>query len=511
MANTTGGEVATYASVHKTFKDDILDLPRALMGGTREMRNKGVKYLPKETEEKTEAYTSRLNRSILLNAFERTIQKLTGEVFNKDIIVDSSVNDKVKDLFTDIDLEGNSLNFFCQETFEEALIDGVVHIHIEYPEIEKRINSKGKVEYQAGENEEGKEKGKWYPFTEKVEKEKGLHPYWVRVEAGNILGCRYKRVKGKLILTQVRIYEVTDEDDDKYGTKQVERVRVLEIGKWTLFKKAEDSKSKDSWIEEKSGKTNLDFIPFVTIMFGEKSSAMTCKPPLEGLAYLNLMHWQSYSDQRNILHYSRMVIYFGKKLTTDEGGKITFGANRLIHTTDKDGDLKVVEHQGHAIGAGREDLTDLVIQMALFGLTQLLPRVGNITATERVLDSKENDSSLKGFVNIFENGITKAYTYTKIMLGEKDDEKDTPFEVNSQFSSVLADYEATVLLAAFEKKLLSREAVIDEFKSRGLINEDLDIIEVLKQLEDEASRITPLSALGGGFQNVNLKPKQIPE
>ena len=57
----------------------LVELPHALMGGTRAMRAKGPKYLPQETNEVDSTYEARVKRTVLLNAYQRTIQKLTGE------------------------------------------------------------------------------------------------------------------------------------------------------------------------------------------------------------------------------------------------------------------------------------------------------------------------------------------------------------------------------------------------------------------------------------------------
>ena len=55
---------------------------------------------------------------------------------------------------------------------------------------------------------------------------------------------------------------------------------------------------------------------------------MTAHPPLMDLAWLNLAHWQSASDQRHILHVARVPILFGRNLTLPEDG-LALGPNRL--------------------------------------------------------------------------------------------------------------------------------------------------------------------------------------
>ena len=70
----------------------VLDPLNTLMGGTRAMRAAAETYLPKEKEEETDDYNSRLARTYLVNYFKRTIEKLAGEVFSKPINVPDEMN-----------------------------------------------------------------------------------------------------------------------------------------------------------------------------------------------------------------------------------------------------------------------------------------------------------------------------------------------------------------------------------------------------------------------------------
>ncbi|MGR5448171.1 DUF4055 domain-containing protein, partial [Vibrio jasicida] len=79
-------------------------------------------------------------------------------------------------------------------------------------------------------------------------------------------------------------------------------------------------------------------------------------PPLAELAYMNVEHWQSKSDQQTILHVARVPILFAKMLGDN---KITVGGAAVVKCEDENGDLKYVEHGGAAIEAGRLSLLDL--------------------------------------------------------------------------------------------------------------------------------------------------------
>ena len=145
---------------------------------------------------------------------------------------------------------------------------------------------------------------------------------------------------------------------------------------------------------------------------------MTAHPPLMDLAWLNLAHWQSASDQRHILHVARVPILFGRNLTLPEDG-LALGPNRIVTGEGESADLRFVEHSGAAIAAGRQDLIDLEDRMAVMGLDLMTRRggTGSTTATARAIDAAENSTSLLGLIHAVEEGLTTAFGYMADWLG----------------------------------------------------------------------------------------------
>jgi hypothetical protein len=154
-----------------------------------------------------------------------------------------------------------------------------------------------------------------------------------------------------------------------------------------------------------------------------------------------------------------------------------------VHSDDPDADLKAVEHTGAAAQTGADDLKSLENQMAMFGLTYLMPKTGNTTATEKAIDSSENDSSLLGWVRVFENCLGRALNYMDRILGKADTQNKV--DCNKEFSNGLNEVSAQVLLQGYQLGLLPREVVLEEFKRRGLISDEWDLVEISQMLENE--------------------------
>jgi len=455
-----------------TQAQGLMELPNALMGGTEAMREAGTEYLPQEEGESAIKYDARLARSTLFEGYSRTIEKLVGEMFCEQVAISDDVSDDIKELLKNIDMKGNDITMFSSIVAKSGIHHGLVHILVEYPP------SPGK--------------------TVEEHKKAGARPYWVMVKADQVIGWRYADRGGVQKLVQLRIREYVKKPDGLYGEKTVERVRLLEPGKWAVYEevKGKWEIAKDSDDNDMAGATNLDYIPIVSIPFGEPTSEMTAVPTLLALAHLNRTHWQSSSDQRNILHFARLVTWFGKMLTTDDDDKVMFGANRLVQSQHPDGDLKAVEHNGAAIAAGRQDLEDLKTEMAMFGLSLMIGKTGTVTATEKAIDKGENSSALYTWVRSFNSAIETAHKYTCKYLAT---EAKGNIKLNDDFSTVLSNQDYEIIIKAFEAGLIPRNLAIEELKRRGLIKQEVDLVDLIAQLEDDQKKNTTLKALAGAF------------
>jgi len=462
-----------------------LDLPNTLLGGTVAMKKAREKYLPKETKESHENYNNRLKRSYLFNAFARTISYLGGQVFAQPVKLLEDVPTEIKTGDTDgfeedIDLKGNNLDSFLKPVFEKGITDGCTTILIDYPPLQV----KGAVSVAQ-------------------EKEVGLRPYWVHIPTSAIIGWRTQMVNGREVFTQLRIKEVEDKDSGTFGVERVNRIRVLEPGSWRLYEERRDTNNNVSWVQVAEGETSLKFIPLAVFMPGKKLSALTAEPPLEDLAYMNLAHWQSNSDQMNILHFTRLPILFGRKLTEpDKLDQIEIGPNRMIHSDHLEGELKYVEHSGASIDAGHQHLVDLETKMAMWGLQLLMPKTGTITATEKALASGESDSTLKSWALEFKDFIELCLYYTALYL--KKDQGGSA-EVNTQFRW-MQTLDAEVLLRGAQFGVLPRKLVFEELQRRAIVSDQYDYQDLQAMFEEQNRQETFTNNSFGAIAQKYLAP-----
>ena len=480
----------------KLFADDDISTPCAdylyylqerklidtLMGGTKAMRKAGLTYLPQEEAESDIAYQNRIQRSFLLNIYKRTVKKLSGIVFSKPIIINTKDKD-IRELLFDFDLEGNNINVVSFRFFADAISSGVSHILVDYPDI-NIINKDGQVFVYT---ENGMEL-----LSKKKEKQMGLRPFCTQISAKNIIGWKYGTVNGVKKLINVRIKDQIAVPTGKYNEELKNRIRVLSPGAYETYIENENKYELTS-----AGITGLDYIPLFSFFTGEERRGLVADFPLEDLAYLNLEHWQSSSDQRNILHYARLITFLGKCLDDAlEDKKIVIGANQIVNTSDPAGDLKVVESSGQAIESGAEDLRQIEKQMLAFGLSLMDNKVSRETATSRLLDSMEANSTLKNWALNFNDVLNNIIECMADYLGKEKKSlnatEDIPnyVTVNSDINPSFGADSSSILLASFKDDVIDKENLLIEFKRRGILREEADIDYILKETKDKEIDLT---------------------
>ena len=430
-----------------------------LLGGTEALRDAGKEFLPQYDNESNKNYQARLQRATLLNMTEQTLDTLAGKPFREAVVLDEDVPEQLVQFAEDIDMQGNNLQAFCRSWFREGWAKGFSHVLIEHPTPTATPDGR--------------------PRTLADDRSEGLRPYWVHIKPECLIAAYSAVVLGQEVLTHVRILERSVEKVDWEEVEKV-HVRVLEPGYWWLYALNEKG---DEWHIEDEGATSIDFIPLVTFYAGKRSGLMECKPPLTDLAFLNIAHWQSGSDQRNVLTVSRFPILAASGVPAEQ--KVDIGPNNFLTTEDKEGKWYYVEHTGAAIAAGQTDLESLEEQMSTYGAEYLRKKPGNETATGRALDSAESSSYLASTVRDFQDCVELAMQYTASWVRL---DGGGSIKINADVDLTEADSaELDALLKMRAARDLSRKAFLKEMKTRQVLADDFDEDADAEQLTDEAT------------------------
>lgn len=434
-------------------------LPRALMGGTRAMRSAGQTYLPRDPEESDSAWSARRDRSVLFNGFSHGLRMLVGKAFSKPLTYEGIAGERL-DWLDDVDLCGRTIDQFARDVFADALQTGLAHILVDMP---RKPESERTLEDQ---------------------RRNRRRPYFVHIAAENMIGWRVETVDAKPTLTRIRFRDrvVRPDPEDQFGDILVEQIKVIEREPETgaiLYRVFEESESGE-WVEtDAGGRMDIPEIPVATVYTG-RTGFMTGVSPLEDLAWMNLQHWQSSSDQRTILHVARVPILFGKGF--DGADEFVVGPNRLIKGP-ADSALSYVEHGGQAIASGRNDLDDIKEQMQVLSLEPLLPRTGNVTATSKVIDSASANSALEAWSTALEQAINMALGYMWQWSGGGD---GGVVKANRDFGMSIGEAaELSTLIELRRMGDISRETFFSELKRRDVLSPEVTSEEEEARIDDE--------------------------
>ncbi len=486
MANPDVSPVGIPSIGYDVMSEDWV-LIHDLLGGTRSMREASTGWLPQEPSESDGNYAIRLGRSILYNGYEDTVAKLKNRPFTYPITIVELPAD-IKYLENDVDGTGKSLETFTKDVLETIIKYGVAHIFIDHTKIDA-----------VAEGEE---------VTKADEERLGARVFLSVVSPPDLIGWQTEKIEKVAELKQIRIKETTIVADGDYGDAELDSITVYNKDSWEIHEQQDPDKP-ELYVLTDLGEMSLGKIPLVTI-YATRTGFMTAKPPLMNLAWLNLKHWQSYSDQTNILRFTRFGLMFGKGFPKDViSTGLDVGPTKaiLLGTGSEAADLKYVEHNGKAIEAGQKDIEDIEQKMRVLGNQPMMKEMPD-TATATRADESRTISQLQSWVKSTEKGLRQALEiaceWRKIEPPET-----MAVEIYSDFEAVvLGSGDKELLIKMEQNGNITTERLLKEQKRRGVFSPDMEPEEEAKAAQqesnDELKSFLPDDANQNQNQNTNL-------
>jgi len=463
------------------------ELIEDILGGTDVMRSRGERWLPRETHESMPAYCQRLQLSFLYNAVRDTIDKLTAKPFSRPVVVTPAEidNEQIADMQDDMDGEGTNVTGFCRRLFECAAGFGLCHVLVDYTNTSDGLNLA-------------------------QERESGSRPVMIAIRPQDVIGWRSERgPDGQHRLTQVRIVEESWQSSGEYGSEKIVRIRVINApvgnapGTWELH---EQDAASGLFKKKSNGNHTFDGVPLVTIYF-KRTGFMTAEPPLQDLVEMNLCHWQSSSDHRSLMRYSRFGMWKMTGMTNEELEKpVTVGPAYAFRSTVPNAEFAYVEPQGIMVKLGEEDLKRIEQRMEILGLQPLVQTTSDSTAIGKRIDESKTETMIQTWVRAIEEGMTRAYEMAAEWIGYELPD-DFSIDVFNEFgiSSGNAS-DMSVLQSIRMGGDLTRKTLLAEAQRRGILSDRVDV-----EKEAEAAEAEGPSLGGGGFGDPPVDPNADPE
>lgn len=448
---------------------------RVLLGGTRPFRaqceqflpaNPGEKYLPPETDPPRTSYAIRVARSVLYPLYKRAISKAVGAILRKPVALQDDVPSAVEALWEDIDRRGNNGDIFLRDVLRDGLGEaGVSFILVDHTPV-------------TGDS--------------RADLKPSDRPYWVHVRARDLLNPdNWIMVDGVPRPKVWQVEECTTEAKDEYTPKSVKRIRVLRragepdangvthaVAVAELWQKDESKADQpESWILASSGgpfeMTPHVEIPIVPLYFGKSGEFRGCSP-FDDVGFACICHGQKLSDKDWTLWRISAPLIHRAGCTKDEAQKQFLVASGAVWWSESpEAKAEWLEHSGQVLASSAEDLRALAEQIAIWSMEPHVKRVGDETATGKLIDYEQAQTEIEAWGLAVKDAIEQALKLTAMYLGEA---SGGSVEVPSAKRDDQRDIAKLTLARELAVDFgLPAEVVLAEFKKAGVFSEDFDI------------------------------------
>lgn len=443
---------------------------RAVYGGTETMRAQDKTFLPQYEKESDTRYNARLASTFALNKLREAVDAASAKPFRTMLKIVNNTDQDLDAWVKDCDLQGNHLHVFAHQFFNNALLDGMCHLLVDHPDT---YNMKSLADQKAS----------------------GARPFMKMFKVDDVAAAYDMYVGGDTKTVHVRIRSQRAERD---GFKEVlyNQIRVIEIdpsssgkGIVQLWEQAATSGGSNWTFVEETPLTNMTEVPFVTMFAGEKEADYQVRPVFIDLAYKQMEHWISSSDQRSILSAARfpMLACSGVQIDPEEEAQFAIGPYKVLYSPEANGRWYYVEPRGTAIESGFKDLDRLEMQMDMMALN---PVTGThrqyVPQNERDIQETRVHSVVHDLAIGCQDALEKAIMFMGQWTGR--DYTQVQAILNTEFSNTKDRLlEVAQLVKMWEERGLSRQVLLTEVRNRNLLGDDFNLDDELafwKQVDE---------------------------
>ncbi len=474
-----------YASMKDSF-DMIFDI----LGGRDRIQKQSTKYLPQYEKESKNEYGRRLAVAPWRPEFEDALRSLTAKPFQREVQLTGSPSQSMQDFAEDVDGRGNDLTRFAREVFTNAVGYGVHGILVDYPTMTPGL-SLG------------------------AERDSGARPYFVHVNAENLIALYTDYINGKQVITHVRIRERFVE---RYGFTEriVNRVRIFEPGRFEIWETVPqqsglgsnqpsnvNTNQQTAMVKIQEGVVTIPEVPLALFFTNKRTSEYFVKPPLIDLAQMQIELYRALSRQEEILTYAGSPILVAQGMSPPEESKdgtetksqITVGPRSVLFApptlNTAQPDWKYIEPSAANITAIGGHIQSLINDMNRLGLQPAIDRRGTITATASAYDAAKAHSTLQAWAIGLRDVLEQSFIFVNQWMGSKE---SVAVDVYTDFSGDAGARvdEAKVLQLSRVAGDLSRETYWQELSRRGILGPDFILEdEEQKIAEDQQGLLVP--------------------
>lgn len=428
-----------------------------------------AEYIPKEPNESPEIYKSRLLRTYVTPYTKNAIESAAGQIFKNPIIIktdnNSELDERLSSVLDNVDFQGSDFNQWLMGGSIDSLSYGMTLAL-----------------------------GGFYNPTESTNLSeqitRGARPFIKRVSYFDILGYSFDEM-GRI--TMLRFLEEAEIDDEFYGADRIKQVRVITPTKYSIYREEKNSDGYEIFETGNikrfvDGEVVTDHVP-VVVMYGNKLGTLDAASVFEDMAHININHTQVSSDLSWSSHFYLIPFLFmtlGKSLEGDEqevnDALSTLSSYNAV-TMPEGSDIKWVETNGHASKAGQEHLKDIERRISESKMDSSVSVTSGAkeTATGRAIDASSTNAKLKLHAEGLES-FAKGIIEMLVSFMPEVNMPEFSVIANKDFSISLDSQTVKDLSSMVSLGQLSLETMLFELKRRGVLADDVDILQELESI-----------------------------
>jgi hypothetical protein len=350
--------------------------------------------------ESPEAYKVRLSR--VGSAFEPHYTKLrdlvVGSALRHPSVRPETLSPEWEAFLDNVSLNGESIDAFARRVLAQAIDGGFAGILTDYPTVEAELSVAD-------------------------EKAMGLRPYFVPVQADDILAFRStveaervgEQVSYGVRLTHLRLRETISEVDpeDEFNELRLPAVSVYDLEgsgaesrvRYRQFVLRRQSDSLERYVVETDTYLSIPLIPFVPCYGAIPDAHMVCRPLLLDIARLNLSHWQASADLAHSLSLTATPVF----TVTGVQGTEPIRTDRALFLDDP---AARATWEGAPVDGAQvtmERLDALAAAMQSLATVTLTKKANGVeSAQAKLLDANQSDSLVGVIVDQLEDSLNRA-------------------------------------------------------------------------------------------------------
>lgn len=448
------------------------DKVRDIRGGIEAMRAAKKAYLPSFDGEDESQYKFRLQLTKMTNVFAESSSTLAAKPFQETtqlMITDDKrpVPKELVDLQENIDGRGNNLTVFASQIFYFGMVNAIHWVLIDNPPVDG-------------------------PITVAEAKQRGIRPYWVHIQAANVLEVKSETVGGVEVMTYVRILEP--------GTPLRVRVfqRDIASGKVTFEvheKKTDEKTFKETWVVVQSGPMGIDRIPMVPFITGMRDGDRHVYiPALRDAVDLQIELYQAESGLKFIKTASAypMLSASGVKPDKDAQGNITpikVGPMKVLYAppdgTGNHGEWKYIEPSGETLRFLTQDTVEMRGELRELMRQPLTVNSENLTVITTAVAAGKTKTLIGAWRLLLIDMLNNCFVMTCLWMNIPQTTYDPNIWVFEDFDEFLDGKDLTDLNQIRTSGNISRLTYWEELKRRRVLSSQFDPAQEERRLLED--------------------------